>query len=112
MQDISIVKSPKLRELIDKSLKFTALSDEEQSVLLNTISQFSPETQEKIYCPFFEGQNADEAGQNKEINELMAEDYAELDKKFTSVERADLEEHDKTKDNKNMDAMLYQLKTI
>lgn len=110
MIDLSAIKSEKLRNLLNDSIKFAALSEEEQIQRVAEMSKFSAETQDKVYVPFFEKENAEEEPQREEIAQAMLEDYQNADKRVSMIEREDAEQFDRGKEVVKGENLINQLK--
>ncbi len=119
MSDLKKIKSKKLRELMEKSLKFSALPEEEQEKRVEEISNLPVEQQEELFCPFFEKENIIEAEKMKEIDadkqkaimELMLQ-IDEMDIRLSKLEKEDIEMVDREKDEVEQEKLLEKLKNI
>jgi HSP90 family molecular chaperone len=119
MPDLKKIKSKKLKELMGKSLKFSALPEEEQVTRIEEISKLPVEQQEELFCPFFEKENKIEAEKMKEIDankqkaimELMLQ-IDEMDKRLSKLEKEDLEVFDREGEEKKQEKLLKELENL
>ncbi len=112
MIDLSQIKNKKLRELIENSLTFSTLPEDKQETEVSRISRFSIEIQEIIYVPYFEHQNASEEPIRKKITTKLVAEFHECEKKLDKLEREDLEEADRNKEEMKTASLLKTLKNL
>lgn len=112
MPDFSVIKSPKLKGLIEHSIKFSTLSQEEQNSTLAQIAGLSLEEQESIYCPFFETENTKEKpAKDNAMIQTMAKIEGD-DKQIQNLARQDKENISKGKESEHETYLLNQLSNI
>lgn len=112
MPDFSVIKSPKLKGLIEQSIKFSTLPESEQNSTLAQIAGLSLEEQENIYCGFFESENAKEkTAKDNAMIQTMAK-IEEEDKQIQNLARQDKENISKGKESEQETYLLNQLSNI
>lgn len=119
MIDLSTIKSQKLKKLIAKSMKFEALSEEEQTKRIEEMARLSIKQQEKLFCPFFQKENKKEAEKMKEIDKNQQKAIMELmiqidkmDTRITKLEKEDIEMVDKEQDEEKQEKLLKELENL
>lgn len=113
MPDLSVIKNEKLRNLIQASSKFKALSEFQQLKHLAKFQNLSPEQEEKV-CDFLAKENAKENKNmtNEEKLEVLSRLYSELvelEAKFTKLLKQEPENKQHEDDQNNMNNLLGSL---
>ena len=108
MLDLSNIKDEKLRKLIEESVYFSALTEEEQKGYLDRILQVPDEKVEEL-CAFFEKEN--KAGNEKVIEQLKGvyEEFLDLENKIKKMIDQDPEKKSLQGDEKRLDELLDEL---
>ncbi len=112
MIDLSAVKSQKLKSLIENSIKFSMLPEEDQKETLSAMATLSAADQEAMYAPFFENANSTEGEARNSANAAMVDKIKETEMTIQKEGRKDKESLSQKADVNQQSTLLSQLNNI